>query len=539
VKLVVFVALALALLAAPSPEIRGVVLDPGTKQAVVDAEVTLEYYGPQQPRLMPSPPKSKATARTDSSGAFSFRPAEVGYFYIRVQKPGYSEAASQQSVTLTNTERVKEVRLTLARPGQISGRVVDEDTRKPVANVEVRALAMRRGRMLLPSGKPARSGADGEFVIGDLAPGDHLIQVVRSKPPAGRVLTRISEKDVDAVEQDFEETYWPGGHGIDAALPLPLPSGGALSVGVIPVRKVPYYRVRARFPGVNCGPGDKIGVGQFQRVQWSEQHLSIGEVPCKEELAVTGFAPGAYRLMFGLARAQGEPERASVPFVIVDKNAEVIASLERPVMIEGRFVAAEGSKLPDVSTAIVMWDQSGGKLTDMSGPAKPDAEGKFQLTSFLDESRRLMVYRLGAGGYVKEIRYNGIPVKGDLIPLNKGAVTQSLTIVVDDKPAAIAGQVVSDHKPVSQAAVIVAKWPTPDPDTFLPADFSFTKTDEAGKFQLGGLAPGEYRIVAVSPLRLAEDPPIEKVRQALAACRKIELRASGFESIELEVSDLR
>jgi hypothetical protein len=175
----------------------------------------------------------------------------------------------------------------------------------------------------------------------------------------------------------------------------------------------------------------------------------------------------------------------------------------------------------------------------MSGPAKPDAEGKFQLTSFLDESRRLMVYRLGAGGYVKEIRYNGIPVKGDLIPLNKGAVTQSLTIVVDDKPAAIAGQVVSDHKPVSQAAVIVAKWPTPDPDTFLPADFSFTKTDEAGKFQLGGLAPGEYRIVAVSPLRLAEDPPIEKVRQALAACRKIELRASGFESIELEVSDLR
>ena len=274
------------------------------------------------------------------------------------------------------------------------------------------------------------------------------------------------------MEQDFEQTYWPGGHGVEAALPFTLFPGATADIGVLPVKKTSYYRVHVHFPAANCGPGDTISVGQVQRIQSAESHVPLAKVPCRDDLLVTGFAPGAYRLMFSLLRAQAEPESASVPFVISGKNLEITASLERPVSIDGIFVAAEGSRAPDLSTVTVFWETGGGRLNTFSGPVKPGPDGKFQLPAFLSESRRLMVYRLGAGGYVKEIRYNGIPVKGDLIPLDNGAMTQSLTIVVDDKPAAIAGEVVKGHEPVSQAVAILAKWPPPDPETFLITDLA-------------------------------------------------------------------
>jgi hypothetical protein len=158
---------------APRPEIRGVVIEPGTSQPVVDAEITLEYYGPQKPRIMPSPPKSSMTTKSDASGAFVFRPVDVGYFYIRAKKDGYAEMAgmppassSAQSVTLSAAQPVKEVRPSLSLPGQITGLVVDEETRKPIAKLRLQALSVRQhGRLSPPRGTAASSQADGEFVV--------------------------------------------------------------------------------------------------------------------------------------------------------------------------------------------------------------------------------------------------------------------------------------------------------------------------------------------------------------------------------------
>ena len=528
------------------PEIRGVVIEPATNQPVADAEITLDYHGPQQPRIMPSPPKSTVKANTDASGAFVFRPAEIGYFYIRARKDGYGEMSgmphapsSQQSVTLSAAQPVREVRLSLSRPGRIAGLVIDEETRKPIANVQLHARRMRqRGTSSFLTGKTASSQADGEFVVTDLAPGDYVIEVMPGKALADRVRSKFSDAELKAVEQDFEHSYWPGGRGPEDAIPVTLSPGATVNIGALPVKKTAYYRVRVHFPALNCGPGDTIGVSQFQRIQSGEESAPLAVVSCHDELLVTGFAPGAWRLIFGLRRAQAEPERASVPFVISDENIEIAASLERPVSIDGAFIAAEGSRAPDLSTVTVSWEGGGGR--PYAEPAKPDARGKFQLATSLSESRRLMVYRLGAGGYVKEIRYNGIPVKGDLIPLDKSALTQSLTIVVDDKPASIAGEVVKGRTPVSDALVIVATWPRPDPEGFSPSGFAHAKGDEKGKFQLGGLAPGEYRIVAFAIERLAsEDPPIETILRALAASPKIELRAGALQNVEVELNELR
>ncbi|HWQ52223.1 MAG TPA: carboxypeptidase-like regulatory domain-containing protein [Bryobacteraceae bacterium] len=549
----------------PSPEIRGVVIEAGTNQPVAHADITLEYYGLR--RILPSSPKLTMTIKADFSGAFAFRPADVGDFNVRAKKDGYQELmamsptqSSQQNVTLTKAQPVKEVHLMLSRPGQITGVVVDEETRKPIARVQLGALTViQRGRVLIPRGRVS-SQADGAFVFPDLPAGEYVIEVIPAKALTDRVLSKFSNDDLSAVDEDFEHTYWPGGHGADAALPVTLIPGAAVDIGVLPARKISYYRVYVRFPAANCGPGDTIRIGQYQRIQDSEQQPTLAQVPCRGDLLVTGFPLGSHRLIFGLVRAQadaGTPsvplsavrpgvppppianadtESASVPLVISDRNLEVTASLERPVFISGVFVVSEGSRLPDLSAVTLSWESGGGKLNVFSGPAKPNADGKFQIPTFLGESRRLIISRLGAGVYIKKILYNGVPVKENVIPLDKGAMSQSLTVVLDDKPAAISGVVIKDDKPIGRALVIWAMWPLPEED-LLGVGIAHARCDDNGRFQVGGLAPGEYRMVAVA--FGSEDRPLEALRRALAASPKVEVAVSAFQNVKLELSELR
>jgi hypothetical protein len=119
------------------------------------------------------------------------------------------------------------VKLFLARPGRLTGIVVDEVTGKPIANLNLGAVKPER-----PAGWPAAGSATtdskGEFTIADLPPGEYDVEITPQINPDQRVLTRFTEKDAQTVEQDFERTYWPGGHGKDTAMPVKLASGASV-----------------------------------------------------------------------------------------------------------------------------------------------------------------------------------------------------------------------------------------------------------------------------------------------------------------------
>ena len=61
--------------------------------------------------------------------------------------------------------------------------------------------------------------------------------------------------------------------------------------------------------------------------------------------------------------------------------------------------------------------------------------------------------------------------------------------------------------------------------------------DDAGRFRIGGLAPGEYRVIALRSI----DPSTSNaaVERALSAAKKIEVGPSGLQNVTLEVTDLR
>jgi hypothetical protein len=63
------------------------------------------------------------------------------------------------------------------------------------------------------------------------------------------------------------------------------------------------------------------------------------------------------------------------------------------------------------------------------------------------------------------------------------------------------------------------------------------KGDDAGRFRLAGLAPGEYRVVALRSL----DPSTNNaaLERALSAAKKIEVGPNGIQNVTLEVTDVR
>ena len=121
-----------------------------------------------------------------------------------------------------------------------------------------------------------------------------------------------------------------------------------------------------------------------------------------------------------------------------------------------------------------------------SVPVTPDAEGKFNLVNLSSGKRKLELIGLDTSYYVKEVRYSGAVASDNIFTFSGGG---ALEIVLDDKPAVVSGIVSDGNHPVSEPYVLLSRWPAP------PTKIT---GGEDGRFQFAGLAPGEYRIVAVA-----------------------------------------
>ena len=148
----------------------------------------------------------------------------------------------------------------------------------------------------------------------------------------------------------------------------------------------------------------------------------------------------------------------------------------------------------------------------------------------------LSISGLSGGNYVKELRYNGTALAGNLIPLDDNAAAHSLTIVIDNKPGTIAGTVMSHDKPVAGAIVIARKWPVSG-----SAEWGMARGrgDGNGKFQVTGLAPGEYRVIALELSAISPGTGNAVLERALANGQKVEVGPNGFQNISLELTDLK
>ena len=521
----------------PRPEIHGVISEAGTHYGIAGLQVALTREG--------QPSSAASTTVTDSQGAFDFKPDDFGHYRVEVKMEGYRIVTdlsnidlnlnNPATVVITRGNPREEVRFTLARPGEISGRIIDDETGLPLARFPVAAVELRysRGRASFGfGGMRVATDEDGRFVLSSLIPGKYVVETLPRLLDGDRVLTKFSETDANAIDEDYERTFWPGGNDLDSSAPVLISGGQSLNAGTIKVRRVHYYRVRAVFPAANCTSSDRVAM-QFRPVILGADNVS-GDVPCGADFLIRNVEPGSYRLTLATQRTLETRTQASAPVEVINQNVEVPISLAPGVALDGRVVFPEG--VPRTSFERLLVSVQPSQIIFASGrPMSPDGDGRFRLENAPWGRLMVSLINLSSNFYVREIRYNGNSVSGNAITLAGDSPSQTLEIVIDDKPASVRGVVANNDEPLSKPYAVLAKWPFTAES--LALDLKNTTGDEKGNFRFAGLAPGEYRLLAVPPEskdKLDEPGVLERL---FAGALKVTLDRGDFQNIQVKPSD--
>jgi hypothetical protein len=169
--------------------VSGVVVDGATNAPIDDAIVALSTGT--------RPLVSQRLELTDARGRFAFTDVGAGSTYaITASKDGYLDGAPGRErsplappsvIAVRDGEWVSDVRVTLWKPGAVSGTIVDE-AGEPVAGIYVRVLASIRvqGRDELAAGPLVTTDDRGMYRVAGLIPGRYLVQVpsVQATVPA-------------------------------------------------------------------------------------------------------------------------------------------------------------------------------------------------------------------------------------------------------------------------------------------------------------------------------------------------------------------
>ena len=495
----------------PKLEVRGELLEIGLGSGISGAQITVYQFSIDSERSV------LAKGITDSQGHFEFQPDHPGRYYVEASKPEYfadsGEASAQDlvaaiaagrqvegarttgSLVVSSKEHPREfVRLGLMRPAEVRGRVLD-DKDKPLGSFFVEALEPGvpgvKAAAPLVGRASAHTRVDGSFTIGGLRPGQYVVRVsptttLALTPPT----TKFSEEDENTVDEGLATAYWPGSRDVAGAGTVTLIPGTPMDLGAIHVSRTQLYRVRVSLRG--CEPGDSVSYTLVGGATGIPGGIPLSLPGC-DDFLIRGLPPGSYEVAL-----QTKQKWALVPLDIVNRNVSLSITLGPEGQVAGEIVAAREGMSLDSAMRLSVTVMSAEPLVFMAHMmvSSPVAAGKFSLRAVRGGRHTVSVTGLGTQYYVKEIRVDGVASSDSTVTLG---LLSRLEIVIDDQPAALTGVVMEGDEKVAQPRIYVVRWPpSGGPGSATPGT-SAVVGDADGGFQMAGLAPGQYRVLALPP----------------------------------------
>jgi hypothetical protein len=139
----------------------------------------------------------------------------------------------------------------------------------------------------------------------------------------------------------------------------------------------------------------------------------------------------------------------------------------------------------------------------------------------------------GQDTYVKEIRYNGLPLRSHKIEAFPGA---TLDVVLDSQAATLAVVLKNGESPARGRLALVPTWLTEPPvplASFPP--FVFVQGAIDGQGLIRNLPPGGYRVVPLPSSRNEDITDAAEVAALLARAQTVTLARGERKSIELQL----
>jgi hypothetical protein len=471
-------------------------------------------------------------ALTDDEGLFELSELPEGRYTLTAGKTGFITLAYGQRrplqagmpIQLADGQQLTGLDFRLPRGSVIAGHVFDESG-DPLPGASVRVLRYeyaQGNRQLVPVGA-AQTDDLGAYRVWGLNPGDYFVSAVTPNfgPggrgfPGGGAFGRGGRGPgaagpTEAEQVGYAPTFYPGVPSVGEARPvtvglsLEVPS---IDFGILLVRTA---RVSGRVtnpdgtattagtvmlvPETGGGPGRGGGGANFaSRIEWDGA------------FAMAGVAPGRY-----VIRARGEdtvePQFALQPITVGDTdltNLTVILAPAASVSGTVTFQNTQGQQPPDpgqVRVAAPLVDQ-----VDF-GPnatARVERSGTFALRGIQAGTHLFRTQSAPRGWTLTSVLVNGRDMIDTPLDLRTGQALTGVTLVFTDRLTEVNGTIADDRgTPITDYTLLAF----PEDQQLWRAQsrhIMTTRPDQNGKYQMRGLPPGRYYLVAVDPAEQGE-----------------------------------
>jgi hypothetical protein len=538
---------------APGPGVvDGIVVKAGTEEPIAD--VTIEVTG-----IADRPAPSQAgtvfslRARTDRAGRFRVGnvPAGSAHQLIAVRFPEFVTAQYGQRspslpgspITVKAGEQLRGLRVEMTPSGSISGRVVDQNGRG--VRTEIRAIRpwyIGSSRILAESiPSEARSNisartssdANGRYRLEGLSPGQYYV-VARSGFP-------------NAIH-----SYHPRGAGAADALPIEIRPGTVAANTDLQVKRAARRSIKGIVipdPGVSIWAVEAMVAVRGQPPESAPMPF-FARNGAQFQISVP--AAGEYDLYIRATTESNQSWWGRSTITIADNDERDIKDLQvrvfRSFDIPGR-VSLEADSPPSAARfnySALTFDLQprGAGMPNVHG-VTVGADGVFGVQAVAPGDYRIGVSPILAipaaaspvtalqNAYVQSVRLGNQDV------LNDGLRVQSTVpdwhsgfhVVVSLRGGMVDGRILDEKRtPVPHVRAVIV----PDAARHSRHDlYRSALTDEAGRFQLRGIPPGDYRLFSWESVEEGAwyDPAFLRLYEDRGEPLKVE--ADGFESVDV------
>jgi hypothetical protein len=500
--------------------VQGVAVIAGSDEPVTGAVVEL--------RPVDNSAFEPILAATQSNGAFLFRDVRVGRYQLVATRNGYLPAELGQRnaqgrgvpIVVAAAQPLNNLRVAMTPTAAISGRILDR-TGQPMPGVAVQLVkpVFQEGRRTMSVMKSMLTNDLGEYRIFWVAPGSYYVNVIPPpdvpspggiplvinpySQPAGRSLwwnpANVGSTPAGNGLPDNEAylpIFFPGTPEESAATLVELQPGAdvrGVDIRVAPVRAwrirgvVSNATSRQPMPGA---PLQLISLGPTSRVvQTNADAMGRFVIPK---------VPSGPYVLVGLAQATGIGRL--MPLEVRDADIESNMELQPFYTLSGRVAASN----PTALTIGMRLDYGIANPPQLN--TTPAADGSFTLRNVPPGDYRVFVSPILVpqlmtsptvppslqNTYVKAMRIGDIDLLNGRLRLDRPPES-SIEITTATNPGSLGGRVLDSLQRPSTGAIVVLM-PEVDRRSQRADLYKTTSTDEAGRFLMEGIAPGDYRV---------------------------------------------
>jgi hypothetical protein len=461
-----------------------------------------------------------------ANGSFTFGNVVPGEYKLSVTRPGYVPMEYNRTIKAAPGAQITGIRFALTQTGTLFGRITDH-AGQPIANVSVRAMkkSYSGNEKSFQTEQTAITNDLGEYRLFWLPPNSYFLNALPySADDSMGVLTSGVEPKLDSsfgvgnfsipgipsiqvsmavnsilnkpagklgLNEAYVTTYFPGTTDQERATAINVGPGEEIGSVDIIVAPVPTYRIRGIIidgrtrqpaPGAQLRRARASALDVCSSRGLNSENCSYAVVDYdRGTFDIPQVTPGSYLLY-----AMEGDLIAEAAIEVRDSNIDnLVLTLQPGITITGRVVPQiEGIEVrfspgPPVPAS-----------SPLAGSSLPD--GTFSVRGLTARDYAVNVSGL-KGQYVRSI------TSGDRDVLERGLQVSgqtdpSLTIVLGTDPGTIEGRVLTAQgEPAAGATVVLI----PGPARRHRGDlYRSAKTDDAGRYQLTEVAPGDYQLFA-------------------------------------------